>query len=140
MRWRSAWTKSRALEAARRVLEEVRGALAGGDAVRRGGAPERRSGGRRRAGGPPGEGFGPFPGVQPKRPAGGGAAGEINHDRQTLLKCKPAVTVELVKLFARHHACPEESEQLVASTKATTLLRALRAAAPTDCAIIPAVY
>ncbi|MGD0668738.1 MAG: ankyrin repeat domain-containing protein [Bryobacteraceae bacterium] len=31
----------------------------------------------------------------------------INYVRQSLLKCEPAVTVEVVKLLARHKACPE---------------------------------
>ncbi len=38
---------------------------------------------------------------------------QLNSVRQTLYKCEPVVTVELVKLFARHKACPEETlEQL----------------------------
>jgi hypothetical protein len=39
---------------------------------------------------------------------------QLNSVRQTLYKCEPVVTVELVKLFARHKACPEETlEQLL---------------------------
>jgi hypothetical protein len=34
---------------------------------------------------------------------------ELNSIRQTLFKCEPVVTVEVVKLLARYKACPEET-------------------------------
>jgi len=38
----------------------------------------------------------------------------LNAARQALFKCEPVITVELVKLFARHKACSEETlEQLL---------------------------
>lgn len=40
---------------------------------------------------------------------------EMNSVRQTLYKCEPAVTVDVVKLLAQHRACPEDTlEQLLA--------------------------